>query len=141
MKVALFSLVAVLACLAMATWWALESDGVAILETQGRDGSHRSVHVWFAEHDGEIWLEAGTPERSWYLDVLHDPHVSFSATRHSGRFFAQRIEDPGAHDEIRSLLRKKYGVRDWWIALLFDTSRSIAVRLLPMPEESPAASL
>jgi hypothetical protein len=26
---------------------------------------------------------------------------------------------------------EKYGLRDWWIGLVVDTSRSIAVRLVP----------
>ena len=38
--------------------------------------------------------------------------------------------DSGSHERIRSLLREKYGLRDWWIGLLFDTSSSLAVELV-----------
>lgn len=134
MKIAILGLVSALVAFTTLTWWALESSGVAVLETRAPDGSLRSTHVWFAEPNGELWLEAGTPENSWYLDVQRDPQVSFSAPNRSGRYVAQRVGDPAAHDQVRSLLREKYGMRDWWIGLLFDTSRSIAVQLI-----SPAA--
>ena len=118
------------------TGWALESGGVAIVETHAAGGSLRSTHVWFAEPDGELWIEAGTPENGWYVDVQRDPRIGFTADRRSGDYLAERVERPDAHDEIGALLRAKYGVRDWWIALIFDTSRSVAVRLVPAPEGS-----
>src|SRR5262245_24396816 len=129
MKILIASISAALVAVAAFTWWALESSGVAVLETRAPDGSLRSTHVWFSDAEGKLWLESGTPENSWYLDIQRDPHVSFSAAGRSGQYLAQRVEDPGAHDVIRSLLREKYGLRDWWIALLFDTSRSVAVQL------------
>ena len=137
MKIAIVSLVSVSAAFGLITWWALESSGVAVLETRATDGSPRSTHVWFAEPNGELWLEAGTPENSWYLDIQRDPLVSFSSLQRSGQYIAQRVQDPGAHDQIRSLLRGKYGVRDWWIDLLFDASRSVAVQLVPPRKHSP----
>lgn len=134
MKVVIASVAAALVAFAMLTGWALESSGVAVLESCAPDGSLRSTRVWFAEPRGELWLEAGTPENAWYLDIQRDPLVSFSSAGQSGWYTAQRVEDPGAHDEIRSLLREKYGLRDWWVALLFDTSRSVAVQLTPSPD-------
>ncbi len=131
MKIAIVSLVSVSAAFGLITWWALESSGVAVLETRATDGSPRSTHVWFAEPNGELWLEAGTPENSWYLDIQRDPLVSFSSLQRSGQYIAQRVQHPAAHGQIRSLLRDKYGMRDWWIDLLFDTSRSVAVQLVP----------
>lgn len=133
----------VVACVAFVgvTWWALESGGVAILSTRSSDGSKRTTHVWFAEPDGVIWLEAGTPENGWYLDVQEDPVVSFSSASSEssessesirGGFAARPIAGSEAHDKIRGLLREKYGIRDWWIGVLFDTSRSIAVELAPL---------
>ena len=140
MKLVIGILGATLVLLALFTWWALESSGVAILETRSADGTLRSTHVWYAEPNSELWLEAGTPENSWYLDVQHDPIVSFSApgrSGRSGRYIARRVEDPTAHDEIRSHLRDKYGLRDRWVALLFDTSRSVAVRLTTQSARDP----
>ena len=45
----------------------------------------------------------------------------------------QAIPVPGAeaHGHIRKLLRAKYGIADWWVGLLQDTTRSVAVRIAP----------
>jgi len=128
-KLAIMSLVSGLVGFVLMTFLALESGGVAVLETRADDGSTRSTHVWFVEPNGELWIEAGTPENGWYVDVQRDPLVSFSSAERSGEYIAERVEGPGAHDQIRALLGEKYGMRDWWIGLLFDTSRSVAVRL------------
>lgn len=143
------------------TWWALESGGVAVIETRADDGSLRSTHVWFVEPDGELWVEAGTPENGWYLDVLRDPALSFSADRRSGRYLAERVSGDntdrtddtddtantantggasGAHARVRSLLREKYGFRDFWISLIFETSNSIAMRLIPVEGRAQSQS-
>jgi hypothetical protein len=126
-------LAAVVAAFLGTTWWALESGGVAVLETRAPGGGLRSTHVWYAEPNGELWLEAGTPENAWFEDVRRDPTLRFRAEGRSGRYLAQPLEEPGAHARIRSLLRRKYGLRDRWVGLLVDTSRSVAVRLVPVP--------
>jgi hypothetical protein len=113
------------------TWWALESDGVAVIETTMPNGQTRSTHVWFAESNGDIWIEAGTPENTWYVEIQEEPTVSFAAAERSGRYIAETIPGEAAHLRVRSLLRKKYGIRDRWIDFIFDTSKSIAVRLVP----------
>lgn len=129
MKIAIVVLASVLAAFALTTWWALESSGVAVIETRSTDGSLRATHVWFAEPEGELWLEAATPSSPWLQDVQRDPVLSFSAAGRSGRYAAHPIPGPAAHEKIRSLLREKYGLRDRWVGLLVDTSSSVAVRL------------
>ncbi len=119
------------------TWWALEWNSVAVLETQSADGGVRSTHVWYAEPDGELWIEAGTPENGWYVDVQEDPMVSFSTPERSGEYVAQIIPGHKAHLRIRRLLREEYGFRDWWIGVLFDTSQSVAVRMVLQSSNSP----
>ena len=126
-----------LVAFAAVTWWALESGGVAVIQTVARDGSTRSTHVWYAESNGDLWLETGTPENAWFQDVKRNPDLTFTAadrSRHSQylqHFVAELVDDPSGHARIRSLLRDKYGLRDAWVGLLVDTSRSIAVRLVP----------
>lgn len=130
MKVAAIALALLLTAGVLFTGWALESSGVAVIETRAADGTFRSTHVWYAAPDGELWLEAGTPENSWFRDVQTNPTLSFAAGRRSGRYVVDRIPNPAGHEKIRSLLRAKYGLRDWWVGLLTDTSGSIAVRLV-----------
>jgi hypothetical protein len=113
------------------TWWALESDGVAVIETAMPNGQTRSTHVWFAETNGDVWIEAGTPENTWYVDIQQESTGSLAAAERSGQYIAETIPGEAAHLRVRSLLRKKYGIRDRWIDFIFDTSKSIAVRLVP----------
>ena len=126
---------ALLIAFAVATGWALESDGVALIETRAPDGTVRSTRVWHAESDGELWLEAGTPENPWFEDIQRRPTVTFTARGRSRRYTATRVDDPAGHMRIRALLREKYGARDWWVGLLVDGSRSVAVRLEPQDEQ------
>lgn len=122
---------ALLAGFAATSWWALEAGGVAVVETRAADGSVRSTRVWYAEVDGELWLEAATPESSWFKDLQRDPELTLEAGGESRRYVAETVERPSGHARIRSALREKYGLRDWWVGLLVDPSRSVAVRLVP----------
>jgi hypothetical protein len=117
------------------TWWALESSGVAVIRTVTPEGSNRETHVWYVEQRGEIWLEAGSPGNAWFKDVQVRPTLRFFADGRARQFIAEPVETRDAHERIRLLLREKYGLRDWWVNLLVDTSGSIAVRLVP-PEDS-----
>ncbi len=139
MKVAFAVVIATFATVVGATWWALESGGVAVIQTRAPDGTVRSTHVWYVEPRGELWLEAGTPDNPWFQDVQRDPLVMLDIDGRTETYVAEPVYHPQAHSRIRSLLREKYGRRDRFVGLLVDTSRSVAVRLVPrtarVPEE------
>jgi hypothetical protein len=124
---------AVLAVLVLAavlvTWAALEWDGVAVLLTRAPDGALRETRVWSVEGDGALWLEAATPERPWYRDVLVEPTLSLAREGRPAGFRAVPAPGEAAHRRVRGWLRERYGWRDAWVALLQDTSRGVAVRL------------
>lgn len=111
------------------TWWALESSGVAVLHTRQADGSPRETRVWYVEHAGSIWVEAATAERGFLLDIRRTPESVLSRGPEAFAYRAEVVDAPSGHERIRTLLREKYGWRDWWIGLLQDTSRSVAVQL------------
>ncbi len=134
MRAALIVVATLVVAFGATTWWALESGGVAVIETRTPEGSVRSTHVWYAEPSEELWLEAGTPENAWLQDVQQHPVLTFRANGLSARYFAGPVNDPTGHTRIRSLIREKYGFRDRWVGLMVDTSRSVAVRLLPVEE-------
>jgi hypothetical protein len=126
-------LVGAAALFVLITWWALETDGVAIIETEMQSGSARETHIWFVESGDELWIEAGTPGNAWYHDIQERPTVAFLApdADETIAYHAIPIQSAEAHDQVRSRLRAKYGLRDWWISQIFDTTGSIAVRLEP----------
>ena len=111
-----------------------------MLETTTADGSPRATHVWFVEPDGELWVEAGAPGNGWFVDVATQPELGFRSERRSGRFVAVPVDTPDAQARVRGLLREKYGLRDRWVGLLVDSSRSVAVRLDPAPGSGGAPS-
>jgi hypothetical protein len=131
LRASLTTITALLVAFALATAWALEADGVAVIATHAPGDEPRATHVWYVESDGELWLEAGTPENPWFTDVNRNPRVAFSADGRSGDYLAEPVYGPEAHTRIREWLREKYGVRDRWVGLLVDTSQSVAVRLIP----------
>lgn len=111
----------------------LEGNEVAVLVTTSPDGSPRRTRVWFAEHDGALWVEAATAERPFYTDLASRPRLRVERPGQAGAVeaVAEFVPEPGGHDRIRALLAAKYGWADDWVALLQDTSASRAVRLLP----------
>lgn len=133
------ALLGVVAALGLFTWWALESSEVVVVTTRAEDGSARETHVWFAENRGELWLEAGTPENPWYLDILEDPRLRLRAEDGPAADFVARPM-PDRSPDVRKLLSAKYGVRDRWVGLFVDSSRSIAVRLVPAAQVPKSGS-
>lgn len=115
------------------TLLALEGNEVAVLRTRNAEGSVRETRVWLAEQDGALWVEAATPERSFYLDLLARPEVEVVRPGAAVRATAQAEPGAAGHERIRGLLAARYGWADAWVGLLQDTSRSVAVRLTPIP--------
>jgi hypothetical protein len=123
--------IAVVAFVAL-TGWALEADGVADVQTTRSDDTVRTTHVWYVQRDGETLLEAGTPENGWFVDALRDPNIVIvEPPALAGRYTIEVLANPDGHERIRASMRAKYGWRDRWIGMVFDTSRSVEVRLLP----------
>jgi hypothetical protein len=115
------------------TWAALEGHEVAVLETRAADGTPRRTRVWVAEEGGAPWIEAGNPEREFYADLQRDPRVVLERDGRLVAVIAQPMPGGAGHAKIRGLLREKYGLADWWVGCLVDTSRSVAIRLDPVP--------
>ena len=126
-----FGLLALALAFGAVTWLALEGQEVVVLRTFPAGGAPRETRIWIADDDGALWIEAATPERTWYRDLIADPQLELVR---GGRTLALRAEPqpgPDGHARIRALLRARYGWADAYVGLLQDTSTSIAVRLTP----------
>ncbi len=120
---------ALLAGAAALTVYALEADDVAIVETVRPDASLRRTHLWFVRDGEDVLFEAGSPTNGWYVDIRGTKHLRIVEPAGIARECVPEVlANPDGHAGIRERLRAHYGWRDVWIALLFDTSRSLAVR-------------
>jgi hypothetical protein len=108
---------------------ALEGREVVVLRTRAADGSEHATRTWIADTDGAAWVEAANPERPFLHDLAHEPSLVIDRHGRPERCRATIAENPAGHARIRDLLAAKYGWADCWIALVADTSRSLAVRL------------
>jgi 2-iminobutanoate/2-iminopropanoate deaminase len=133
MRRALAGLAAAIVAGLAVTCWALEASDVAVLITERRAGGVRETHVWWAEHDGALWLEAATPDRAWLAEATAASEVELERDGRRERFRVERSDGPAARGQVRALLRAKYGLRDRWVGLLQDTSHAVAVRLVAAP--------
>lgn len=131
-------LVVLVAAFGAITLYALEGNEVAVLRTRDSAGALRETRVWLAADDGALWVEAATPERPFYQDILARPEIEVA--RGDAIIPVTAVPEPGdaGHARIRTLLARRYGWADAWVGLLQDTSHSIAVRLTPTTSAAKA---
>lgn len=128
-KVALFVLLLFVSLLTT-TLVALELSGVVTVQTVNFEtGEVRETHIWYIEKSqNSLILEAGTPTNPWVLDLDQMESLTLVGDGRDGEYLFTKLP-PDSHTMIRAAMRDKYGWRDWWISLLFDTSQSYAMEV------------
>lgn len=111
------------------TLWALEGREVVVLRTFDAHGDARQTRTWIADDGGSVLVEAATAGRPFLRDIQVRPGIELQRGGKTVRCHATPLANPGGHQRIRRLLRQKYGWADRWIALLTDTSESVAIQL------------
>jgi len=132
-KQTLSSLAALLVIFIAVTVLALESSEVITVETVMRNVNEssgiRRTHIWFVQTQTGVFLEAGSPTNPWVRDLRENPRIVLAGADLEGSYHATLDTSSIAHKNIRKLMREKYGWRDWWVDMLFDTSKSQLVTL------------
>lgn len=85
--------------------------GVLYLTTTGRrTGRAHRIEIWFAVHDGRIYLLSGGRDRSdWVRNIRANPWVTVELGGETRRGMARLLEEGTAEDRrARSLLVAKY---------------------------------
>ncbi len=113
---------------AAVTLLALEGKEVVVVHTQAADGSARRTRTWIADDQGIAHIEVANPEREFLHDIQRGSPVKLERDGNARSVRASVLPQPGGHQRIRQMLREKYGWADRWVAMLTDTSRSLAVR-------------
>ena len=113
--------------LAGLTYIALELRDVAEIETyDAKNTEFRRTHVWYIQDNGRLLLEAGNPHNSWVADLTQPGKVRIFGQGIAGEYEVTK-HDAISHTEIRQRIRAQYGWRDWWVSLIFDTSKSFMI--------------
>jgi hypothetical protein len=110
---------------------ALECAGeVVVLRTFDAGGVRHDTRTWIAEEGGSAYIEAANPDRPFLARLRSHPRVEVERRNGSiERYRATIVSNPEGREHIRAGLRRRYGLADWWVGLLTDTSESIEVRL------------
>ena len=121
--------VAGLGALAVSMWVASEAgEEIVTLRTFAADGEAFETRVWIVDEAGASWLRSGS-ESSWLRRIGQDPTVEIARGAAVSRFHAVPVAGPEARDRIHAWMRAKYGLADWWLALLLPRDGSVAIRL------------
>jgi len=108
---------------------ALELGDVVTVETSGVVPSvARQTHVWFIAIDDKILLEAGNAQNPWVQDLVAGGELRLVGQGLGGGY-SYSLNGPESHQQIRDLMRAKYGWRGWWISLIIDTTESTMIEI------------
>ncbi len=83
------------------------------LTTTGRNsGNPHTIEIWFALHDGRVYVLAGGGEQSdWVRNIRHEPRVGLRLGGDDMICRARVVDDPEEDALARRLLLEKYGAR------------------------------
>ncbi len=84
------------------------------LTTTGRvSGAPHQIEIWFALHDGSVYLLSGGGERSdWVKNLIADPGVTLRVGEETRARTARVVSAPDEDALARRLLLAKYQPRD-----------------------------
>ena len=129
------AVLALLVAFLAVTLLALEGREVVVVRSFAPDGTVTETRTWVADEDGFVWIEAANPRRRFYRDVVATGKVELRRGGRVARYDVAVMPNPQGHRHIRRLLAEKYGLADWWIGWLADTSPSLEIRLQPRADD------
>ena len=113
----------------LTTFIALEWGGVVTVTTSIPETQEvRETHIWFIVKGDVVLLEAGSLNNPWVTDLASTGTLHLGGEGLDGEYSFSKMP-VASHSMIRQEMRLKYGWRDWWISMLFDTSESYAIEL------------
>ena len=132
-KAVLFLALFTIAAVAATTYIALESGDVVEVGTiNAATKAPRSTRIWFVQNRGMLFLEAGSPENAWVKDLQVRETFTIRGGGIDGEYRFRLQGGKAAHNDIRSMMRAKYGWRDEWISCLFNIESSSRVEVIPL---------
>ena len=106
---------------------AAESGEVVVLHTMEKSGGEFTTRLWVVDHEGDVWLRAGSKNSSWLKRMEILPEIIIER-KSDQRSMVATIE-PEYKDKINLLMQEKYAWRDSYISLFANREESVPVRL------------
>ena len=101
---------------------------VIVLRTQDAEGARLETRLWIVDDGEHAWIHGG--DSGWMRNLQENPLVEVQ--RGGKKYQYRAVPIPGPHQRVHELLRKKYGIADWWVRFIAGDERSVPVRLAPL---------
>src|SRR5262245_48914136 len=105
---------------------------VVTVETFAKNGQAIPTRLWVVDAAGHPWLRASVDGSEWLRRLEAQPRVIMHRVTDVREFTAVPVRDDAAVDKVETLMRSKYGLRDWILSWIRPEGHSVAIRLDPI---------
>jgi len=121
-----------LALLALVSYVAGELVPAAVIYSRDATGEWVGTKVWVVDYDGDPWVRAARPGRSWFRRLQIDPRIELERGGVRMRYRAIPHYDADTRPVIDTAFAEQNGPIDWWYGLIL---RSDAIPIELVAEE------
>ena len=105
---------------------------VVTVTTVAPNGVARDTPLWIVDVQGDLYLRASSPDAQWLAHLESEPDIWLDMRGVRQRARAEALRDePVTRRLVNDAMEEKYGLADRGVALLFDPSRSVPIRVYP----------
>ncbi|MEN8183913.1 MAG: DUF2255 family protein [Myxococcota bacterium] len=119
---------------------AIDEGEVVTLTTQDAHGRSQETQLWIVDLEGTSYLRSATPETEWLDRLRADPRGQLRRGEEEQPIQAVPMDGGKLRVQVNRAMAAKYGVADRLYSRLYDRSRSVPVRILPVSSDETAAS-
>jgi len=106
--------------------------GEVVILTTSTEGGNRDqmTKLWIVDDHGQMWIRAGQPNSSWFLQLQAEPQVRLERGGETSRYRAVVV--PKQRERINRLMAERYGWADWLIGVVRTAEETQPIRLDPI---------
>ena len=106
-----------------------ELDEVVVIKNRAPSGETETTRIWIVDGpDGAAWIRAADDKR-WAELTRQVDRVEIRRNGSWQSYLVQEIPGELARTRVNTAMRAKYGLADWMIEQMRDTSRAIPFRV------------
>lgn len=108
---------------------------VVTLHSRGPDGGWQTTPLWVVDAPGGVYLRAGTPEGSGWVERVRANDV-VRLERGGELREARLVASPELREQINRQMADKYGWANSFVSLMGDHAAALPFRVEPLDESS-----